>query len=65
LFDQMFLHGIAIHTSTCQLMRHRLLVEAERDDDGLQWTAVSYQGDHEGDDLYKRTSPQSSWKETP
>ena len=49
LFDQRLLHGLAMEIIVLQPTRHRPLVEAARDDDGLQRTAMGHQGHNEGD----------------
>jgi hypothetical protein len=47
VLDQMLLHGLAVDASACPPTRHRPLVEAERDNDGLQRTAMCQQRDHQ------------------
>ena len=49
LLDQRLLDGLALDASTCPPTGDRPLVEAEGDDNRLQWTAVCQERDHEGD----------------
>ena len=45
LLDRMLLHGLAVGASARRLPGHRPLIEAGRDDNGLERTAVRQQRD--------------------
>jgi hypothetical protein len=51
LLDEVLLHSLALDASPGQPTGHRPLVETERDNDGLPWTPMGYQRDHQGHGL--------------
>src|SRR5882724_2639741 len=55
LFDQVFLHGLGLPPCPCKPRRHRPLIKAKGDHDGLQGTAMRQEGEDQADGLHRRT----------